>query len=88
MTQLAQRLWQCRRDGGNVEVANNEAPKTLEEALASLNKDCDKRGKPFCAPWSYLEMGVEICIIASGSRYITRTVSTKEAEVDEGSAPA
>ena len=33
MTQLAERLWQCRRDGGNVEVATNEAPKTLEEAL-------------------------------------------------------
>ena len=33
MTQLAERLWQCRRDGGNAEVADNEAPKTLEEAL-------------------------------------------------------
>ena len=34
MTSLAERLWQSRRNGGNVEIAPNEAPTTLEDALA------------------------------------------------------
>ena len=34
MTSLAERLWQSRRDGGNVVVAEDEAPKTIEEAIA------------------------------------------------------
>jgi len=34
MTSLAERLWQSRRDGGNVAVAADETPETLEEALA------------------------------------------------------
>ena len=34
MTSLAKRLWESRRDGTNVIVAENETPKTIEEAIA------------------------------------------------------
>ena len=46
MTSLAERLWQSRRDGGNVVVAEDETPKTIDEAIAIQRAAIECSGMP------------------------------------------
>ena len=46
MTLLAERLWQSRRDGRNIVVAENETPKTIEEAIAIQQAAINFSGMP------------------------------------------